>query len=100
MEMDGDGCVNGVDGGVEEEGGNVSSGCAQRCVSEEERVVKAHTTGEFRDPRYLLALSSDNDRDFRVKLPSTDFVMICCHFLIKVAAKICALSLQSHSTLK
>lgn len=68
MEMDGDGCVNGVDGGVEEEGGNVSSGCAQRCVSEEERVVKAHTAGEFRD-RYLLALSSDNDRDLRVPRP-------------------------------
>ena len=69
MEMDGDGYVEGVDGGVEEEGGNVSSGCAQRCVSEEERVVKAHTAGEFRDPRYLLALSSDNDRDLRVPRP-------------------------------
>lgn len=49
-----------VDGGVEEQR-SVSSGCAQRRVSEEERVVKAHTAGESRAPRYLLALSSDSD---------------------------------------
>lgn len=42
-------------------------GCAQRCVSEEERVVKAHTAEELRNSRNLLALSSDSD--LRVSRP-------------------------------
>lgn len=48
-----------IDGGVEED--------TQRRVSEEERVVKAQTAGGFRDPRHLLASSSDSD--LRVSRP-------------------------------